>query len=57
MYIPITGNYIVSSFGSSIEALVQMHGPIREVPTDQLVDLVRYDSFHLPFLVKIQTHK
>ena len=26
----------------TIEALVQMHGPIREVPTSLLLDLVRY---------------
>ncbi|XP_053397394.1 inositol polyphosphate 5-phosphatase OCRL-like [Mercenaria mercenaria] len=43
-FIPITGNYVVSSFGSSVEALVQMHGPIREVPTEQLVDLERPGS-------------
>ena len=35
-------NYIPSCFGSSIEALIQMHGPVREVPTSLLLDLVRY---------------
>ncbi|XP_022100456.1 inositol polyphosphate 5-phosphatase OCRL-1-like isoform X2 [Acanthaster planci] len=30
-YITVSGNYIPSSFGSSIEALVQMHGPIGEM--------------------------
>ncbi|XP_052241819.1 inositol polyphosphate 5-phosphatase OCRL-like isoform X2 [Dreissena polymorpha] len=43
-FIPVSGNYIISSFGSSIEALVQMHGPIREVPTAQLIDLERPGS-------------
>ena len=35
-------NYIPSCFGSSIEALIQMHGPVRQVPTSLLLDLVRY---------------
>ncbi|WAR08974.1 OCRL-like protein [Mya arenaria] len=49
--IPISGNYIVSSFGSSIEALVQMHGPIREVPTADLVNMERPGS-----LDNVDTH-
>ena len=36
----VSGNYIPSVFGSSIEALVRMYGPIREVPVATLVDLV-----------------
>lgn len=39
IFISISGNYIASSFGSSIEALVHMYGPIRDVPTAQLIDL------------------
>ncbi|XP_052808997.1 inositol polyphosphate 5-phosphatase OCRL-like isoform X2 [Mya arenaria] len=50
-FIPISGNYIVSSFGSSIEALVQMHGPIREVPTADLVNMERPGS-----LDNVDTH-
>ena len=40
----VSGIYIlsVSCFGTAIEALVQMHGQIREVPTSLLLDLVRY---------------
>ena len=36
----VSGNYLPSVFGSSIEALVRMYGPIREVPVATLVDLV-----------------
>lgn len=32
-----------SVFGSSLEALVHMYGPIRDVPVANLVDLVRYN--------------
>lgn len=35
----VSGNYLPSVFGSSIEALVRMYGPIREVPVATLVDL------------------
>lgn len=38
-FITINGNFIPTSFGSSIEALIQMQRPIREVPVAQLVDL------------------
>ncbi|KAL5009466.1 hypothetical protein ScPMuIL_011771 [Solemya velum] len=35
----VYGTYVPSSFGCSVEALVQMHGPIREVPVATLLDL------------------
>lgn len=38
-FVSVSGNYIPSVFGSSIEALVRMYGPIREVPVATLVDL------------------
>ena len=38
-FISVSGNYIVSSFGQSLDRLVQLHVPIREVPTDKLVDI------------------
>lgn len=38
--VSVSGNYLPSVFGSSIEALVRMYGPIREVPVATLVDLV-----------------
>ena len=38
--ITVGGNYISSSFGSSLEALIQMHSPIRHVPVGQLVEIV-----------------
>ena len=38
-FISVSGNYILSSFGQSLERLVQLHVPIREVPTDKLVDV------------------
>uniref|UniRef100_K1PPR7 Type II inositol-1,4,5-trisphosphate 5-phosphatase n=1 Tax=Magallana gigas TaxID=29159 RepID=K1PPR7_MAGGI len=37
--ITVNGNFIPSSFGCSLEALVQMHGPIRETPTAQLIEI------------------
>ncbi|KAH9491544.1 hypothetical protein Btru_030906 [Bulinus truncatus] len=37
--ITVSGNYLISSFGSSIEALIQMHGPIREVPVAELIEI------------------
>ncbi|XP_031549420.1 inositol polyphosphate 5-phosphatase OCRL-like isoform X2 [Actinia tenebrosa] len=39
VFIVVTGNYIPSVFGSSLEALVHMYGPIRDVPVANLVDL------------------
>nr|XP_006812142.1 PREDICTED: inositol polyphosphate 5-phosphatase OCRL-1-like [Saccoglossus kowalevskii] len=38
-FISISGNYIPSSFGASIEALVRMHGPIREIPIELLFQM------------------
>lgn len=38
-FISVSGNYIASSFGSSLEALIQMHGPVRDIPTAQLVEI------------------
>lgn len=38
-FITINGNFLPSCFGSSIEALIQMHHPIREVPEAQLVEI------------------
>lgn len=38
--ITVGGNYLSSSFGSSLEALIQMHTPIRDVPVAQLVEIV-----------------
>ncbi|XP_077976840.1 inositol polyphosphate 5-phosphatase OCRL-like [Glandiceps talaboti] len=40
-FITISGNYIPSCFGASIEALVRMHGPIREIPQDLLFEMER----------------
>ncbi|XP_071115406.1 type II inositol 1,4,5-trisphosphate 5-phosphatase-like [Haliotis cracherodii] len=36
-FIPVSGKYIPSSFGTPIETLVQMHGPIREVAVGDLI--------------------
>ncbi|KAJ7363423.1 hypothetical protein OS493_009576 [Desmophyllum pertusum] len=38
-FVSVSGNYQPSVFGSSIEALVRMYGPIREVPVATLVNL------------------
>ena len=46
-FITVSGNYLPSCFGSSLETLVNLHTYIREVPVDRLLDLVReWDSFH-----------
>ena len=42
-FITVTGNYLPSCFGSSLETLVHLHTYIREVPVAQLVDLVCVD--------------
>ncbi|XP_041351900.1 inositol polyphosphate 5-phosphatase OCRL-like [Gigantopelta aegis] len=47
-FMTVSGNYIPSSFGSSIEALVQMHGPIREVPVAALIELGHQGSIDRP---------
>ncbi|KAK7476272.1 hypothetical protein BaRGS_00032465, partial [Batillaria attramentaria] len=44
IFITVSGNYLSSSFGSSIEALIQMHGPIRNVPVAQLVQIEQTGS-------------
>lgn len=41
-FITVTGDYLPSCFGSSLETLVHLHTYIREVPVAQLVDLVSY---------------
>ncbi|XP_013418974.1 inositol polyphosphate 5-phosphatase OCRL-1 [Lingula anatina] len=38
-FISVTGSYTPSCFGSSIESLVNMVDPIREIPTDTLISL------------------
>ncbi len=53
--ISVSGDYIPSSFGSSIEALVHMYGPIRDIPTAKLIDLVSTqhpDAKNGPFALK-----
>ena len=41
-FISVTGNYLSSSFGSSLETLVHIHTNIREVPTADLIDIVSH---------------
>ena len=41
MFVSVVGEYLPSSFGSSLETLVHIHTNMREVPTAHLVDLVR----------------
>ncbi|XP_070568021.1 inositol polyphosphate 5-phosphatase OCRL-like isoform X2 [Ptychodera flava] len=38
-FVSVSGNYIPSCFGASIESLVRMHGPIREIPEEVLIEL------------------
>ncbi|XP_067675854.1 inositol polyphosphate 5-phosphatase OCRL-like [Haliotis asinina] len=39
IFIPIHATYIPSSFGTSIETLVYVHGPIRDVPVTELIQV------------------
>ncbi|XP_056394196.1 inositol polyphosphate 5-phosphatase OCRL isoform X4 [Hyla sarda] len=43
-FLTISGSYLVSSFGTSLEALCRMKRPIREIPVTKLIDLGE-DSF------------
>ncbi|KAM4696535.1 inositol polyphosphate 5-phosphatase OCRL [Rhinophrynus dorsalis] len=38
-FLTISGSYLVSSFGTSLEALCRMKRPIREIPITKLIDL------------------
>uniref|UniRef100_A0A8C5PR65 phosphoinositide 5-phosphatase n=1 Tax=Leptobrachium leishanense TaxID=445787 RepID=A0A8C5PR65_9ANUR len=38
-FITISGSYLVSCFGTSLEALCRMKRPIREIPVTKLIDL------------------
>lgn len=40
-FITISGKYLPSCFGTSLEALCRMKKPIREIPVTKLIDLVR----------------
>ena len=39
VFVSVTGRYLMSCFGSSLETLVHIHTNIREVPTAALLDL------------------
>lgn len=39
-FLTISGSYLPSCFGTSLEALCRMRRPIREVPIPKLIDLV-----------------
>lgn len=47
-FLTISGNYLPSCFGTSLEALCRMKRPIREVPVTKLIDLVRSILPHKP---------
>lgn len=40
-FITISGNYLPSCFGTSLDTLCRMKKPIREIPITKLIDLVR----------------
>uniref|UniRef100_A0A3Q3N083 phosphoinositide 5-phosphatase n=1 Tax=Mastacembelus armatus TaxID=205130 RepID=A0A3Q3N083_9TELE len=40
-FITVSGNYLPSCFGTSLETLCRMKKPIREIPITKLIDLVR----------------
>uniref|UniRef100_A0AAX7VNK5 phosphoinositide 5-phosphatase n=1 Tax=Astatotilapia calliptera TaxID=8154 RepID=A0AAX7VNK5_ASTCA len=58
-FITISGNYLPSCFGTSLETLCRMKKPIREIPITKLIDLVRgmggvpetFSLFHLSLVV------
>lgn len=45
-FITISGNYLPSCFGTSLETLCRMKKPIREIPVTKLIDLVRKISWY-----------
>lgn len=45
-FITISGNYLPSCFGTSLETLCRMKKPIREIPITKLIDLVRKIIFY-----------
>nr|DBA20373.1 TPA: hypothetical protein GDO54_017162 [Pyxicephalus adspersus] len=47
-FLTITGSYLVSSFGTSLEALCRMKRPIREIPVTKLIDLEKAVMQMLP---------
>lgn len=50
-FLTISGNYLPSCFGTSLEALCRMKRPIREVPVTKLIDLVRSIlRYKLPYI-------
>ena len=55
-FVTVTGEFLPTCFGSSLETLVHLHKYVREVPTGQLLDLTlvmmtfSFSSFSLSFL-------
>lgn len=49
-FITISGNYLPSCFGTSLETLCRMKKPIREIPITRLIDLVRKREIKLYML-------
>lgn len=53
IFITVTGSYTPSCFGSSLEALVRMHVPIRDIPVEVLINMETLtapnNSMDLPF--------
>ncbi|XP_063287947.1 inositol polyphosphate 5-phosphatase OCRL isoform X2 [Pelobates fuscus] len=47
-FITISGSYLVSCFGTSLEALCRIKRPIREIPVTKLIDLERAILQNLP---------
>lgn len=43
-FITISGNYLPSCFGTSLDTLCRMKKPIREIPVTKLIDLVSEQS-------------
>ncbi|XP_068106092.1 inositol polyphosphate 5-phosphatase OCRL isoform X2 [Hyperolius riggenbachi] len=47
-FLTVTGSYLVSAFGTSLEALCRMKRPIREIPVTRLIDLEKAVLHMLP---------
>ncbi|XP_053329882.1 inositol polyphosphate 5-phosphatase OCRL isoform X3 [Spea bombifrons] len=56
-FLTISGSYLVSSFGTSLEALCRMKRPIREIPVTKLIDLERAVLHNLPLDIDGTTDK
>ena len=52
-FISITGNFLQTCFGSSLETLIHVHSYIRDVPTAELLDLTLVHYIYIVIILFI----